>query len=59
MSPEEEKIEDKLATLVAEDLQKGVMTDETVKNFGKLILLGSTKKSDPHFGNGILPDDDW
>ena len=54
----DEKAREDLATEVAVDLQTGKVTGETVEKF-KRLMEKSPESEGPHFGTGILPDDDW
>jgi len=55
---EKKKEREVLATEVAVDLQRGVVTDETVAKFSRL-MENNPEPERPHFGTGVLPDDDW
>jgi len=57
-----EKNRMKIAMKVADELKKGEITEEAVKNFARLMEPETLKKlssGTPHFGTAPLPDDDW
>lgn len=60
--PKTEENRMKIATKVAEEIKKGGITEEAIKNFRELMgseRLEKLASRPSHFETAPLPDDDW